>query len=242
MENGLVNLINHMPEERYRHAIICLADTTDYSRRIKRQDVPVFALHQRLGQDFSVHRRLLVLLRRLRPAIVHTRNLGALEFQAIAALARVPGRVHGEHGRDMEDLDGTKPKYKMLRKALRPFVHHYTAVSVDLARWLVETIGINPGRVTQIYNGVDTEKFQPSEGDRARVGSTGFLSSDSFVVGTVGRMEAVKDQITLAQAFIEVVRRNRDAGKRLRLVMIGDGALRPAALDLLRSAGMQFLA
>ena len=24
LENGLVNLINHLPPERYRHAIICL--------------------------------------------------------------------------------------------------------------------------------------------------------------------------------------------------------------------------
>ena len=31
LENGLVNLINHMPEDRYRHVIVCLADATDYS-------------------------------------------------------------------------------------------------------------------------------------------------------------------------------------------------------------------
>src|SRR4029450_7473632 len=106
LENGVVNLINHMPEDRYRHAVICLARTTDYSQRIKRKDVPVIALHQRQGQDFSVHWRLLKVLVRLRPAIVHTRNLAALEFQAIAALAGVRGRIHGEHGRGMPGLGG----------------------------------------------------------------------------------------------------------------------------------------
>src|SRR5258708_5679912 len=159
LENGLVNLINHMPEDRYRHVIVCLADATDYSRWIRKKDVAVFALDQRQGHDFGVHRRLLKLLRRLRPAIVHTRNLAALEFQAIAALAGVPGRVHGEHGRDMYDLDGTNLKYNLLRKAVRPLVQRYTAVSVDLAQWLIDRIGIRPERGTQIYNGVDAEKF-----------------------------------------------------------------------------------
>jgi len=242
LENGLVNLINHMPEERYRNTIVCLADTTDYVRRITRKTVPVIALHQRQGQDFVVHWRLLKLLLRLRPAIVHTRNLGALEFQTIAALAGVPGRVHGEHGRDMHDLDGTKRKYKILRKTVQPFVQHYTAVSVDLAQWLVHTIGVRPNRVTQIYNGVDSEKFRPRNGPRAHLGAYGSFGPSSFVVGTVGRMESVKDQITLVRAFIHSVGRSSEARARLRLVMIGDGPLRLPAIELLRSAQMEELA
>jgi sugar transferase (PEP-CTERM/EpsH1 system associated) len=242
LENGLVNLINHMPEERYRSAIVCLADATDYVRRITRKTVPVIELHQRAGQDFVVHWRLLRLLLRLRPAIVHTRNLGALEFQTIAALAGIPGRVHGEHGRDMQDLDGTNRKYNILRKTVQPFVQQYTAVSVDLAQWLVHTIGAPPNRVTQIYNGVDTEKFRPEKGTRATFGAHGIFGTSSFVVGTVGRMESVKDQITLVRAFIHLVGSSSEARSRLRLVMIGAGPLRLRAIELLRSAQMEDLA
>ena len=42
LENGLVNLINHIPQNRYRHVIICLKGHTDFSKRIKRSDVKVF--------------------------------------------------------------------------------------------------------------------------------------------------------------------------------------------------------
>ena len=91
LENGLVNLINHMPEDRYRHVIVCLADATDYSRRITRKNVSVIALHQRQGQDFATHWRLLKLLQRLRPAIVHTRNLAALKFQLSRLLLECAG-------------------------------------------------------------------------------------------------------------------------------------------------------
>jgi sugar transferase (PEP-CTERM/EpsH1 system associated) len=242
LENGLINLINHMPADRYRHAIICLARSTAYSKRIRRDGVPVFELHQRKGWDFDVHRRFFKLMREVRPAIVHTRNLPALEFQIIAALAGVRARVHGEHGRDMYDLDGANIKYKLLRKAMRPFISQYTAVSMDLARWLVDTIGVRPGRVSQIYNGVDIVKFNPRGSDSVGIYPEGFVASDSFVVGTVGRLEPVKDQLTLVQAFLHVVQDNRDARERMRLVIIGDGSLRQPAKELLRNANLDGIA
>jgi len=113
---------------------------------------------------------------------------------------------------------------------------------MDLAQWLVESIGIRPDRVTQIYNGVDTDKFHPSKSPRERLGPDGFLAADSFVVGTVGRMEPVKDQITLVRAFIQLVQSRAGAHDRLRLMMIGDGSLRAPAMELLRSAGLENLA
>ena len=36
MENGLVNLINHMPATAYRHAIACIEDYSDFRQRITR--------------------------------------------------------------------------------------------------------------------------------------------------------------------------------------------------------------
>ena len=44
LENGLVNLINGIPEKQYRHAVICLTDFTDFRRRIESPNVPVIAL------------------------------------------------------------------------------------------------------------------------------------------------------------------------------------------------------
>ena len=39
LENGVVNLINHMPESAYRHAVMSLTTITDFKDRIKRKDV-----------------------------------------------------------------------------------------------------------------------------------------------------------------------------------------------------------
>ena len=242
LENGLVNLINHMPAERYRHAIVCLTDHTEFRNRITRQEVPVIALHRATGRDLGTHRRFWRTLRCLRPHIVHTRNLPALEYLVPAALAGVPGRIHGEHGRDVYDLDGANFKYNMLRRAVRPLVHHYTAVSADLAAWLLRTVGIHRDRVTQILNGVDTRIFHPRSGPRVPLGPEGFAPPGSFVLGTVGRMQAVKDQVSLARAFAHLLETLPGGRDRLRLVMVGDGPLRDESLRFLRNASADQLA
>ena len=55
LENGLVNLINHMDPEHYRHAILCLKDCDEFCSRIKRKDVDIIALHKQEGKNLSIH-------------------------------------------------------------------------------------------------------------------------------------------------------------------------------------------
>lgn len=239
LENGLVNLINTMPEDRYRHAVICLSHFTGFRERIHRPDVRLFALHKRPGKDFGAYVRLWRLLKRLHPAIVHTRNYGTLDGALVAALAGVPRRIHGEHGWDMTDLNGASMKYRLLRRGLCPLVQRHVAVSDDLGAWLKEKIGIPDGKVLAIHNGVDTAAFHPDpDGKRTLADLAGpAFGPDAFVIGTVGRMDAVKDQATLARAFVRLFRDRPALRSRLRLAMIGDGPMRDRVRGILEQGG-----
>jgi len=242
LENGLVNLINHIPANRLRHAVICMQNYSDFCKRIRRPDVRLFALNKPDGNSARTLARLFELFLELQPNIVHTRNLGALEAQLPASLAGVPVRIHSEHGWDVGDLDGSSLKPRLLRMLFKPFVHRYIAMSKHLELYLQEKIAVSPRRVAQIYNGVDVSLFRPASSKRQAIPCEGFGGDDAFIIGTVGRMNSVKDQTTLARAFIELVRRVPEGGERLRLVMIGDGLLRGEALLLLSEAGMAHLA
>jgi sugar transferase (PEP-CTERM/EpsH1 system associated) len=239
LENGLVNLINRIPAERFRHAIICLTESSAFRQRIQRGDVPVFTLKKPSGNSPVTLYKLWRLLMQLRPDIVHTRNLGALEGNLPAALAGVPVRIHGEHGRDIDDLDGRNTRRQIMRRLFKPFVDHYIAVSRDLESYLQQKVGVLPSRVAQIYNGVDSERFHPAGERREEVPCTGFAGTGDFVIGTVGRMQDVKDQLTLARAFVRLVQGIPRAEQRLRLVMIGDGPLREKVRVLLANAGVE---
>jgi len=238
LENGLVNLINRLPDARYRHAVVCLTDSTGFGQRIRRDDVPVHALHKRQGKDLGVYFRLWRYLRRIRPDLVHTRNLAALDCVLAAVLAGVPRRIHGEHGRDMRDVDGGSFKYRALRRFLSPLVHRFVPLSLELQDYLVHRVGVAPEKIRLICNGVDTELFQPARNGRAALPVDGFAPPESWVIGTVLRMEAVKDPLTLVRAFLLLLQLP-EARERLRLVMIGDGSLRPEIEAVLRSANAE---
>ncbi|MEO8304487.1 MAG: TIGR03088 family PEP-CTERM/XrtA system glycosyltransferase [Betaproteobacteria bacterium] len=242
LENGLVNLINHLPRESFRHAIIALTEITDFRRRIAHDDVQFVALGKPPGHAFKLYPRLYALFRELRPAIVHSRNLAALETVVPASAAGVRVRIHGEHGRDMGDLDGSSRKYQWVRRAYRPFVSHYIALSRDLERYLCTKVGVAPERVAQIYNGVDAARFRPPESSRVPIDGCPFRNRETWLVGTVGRMEAVKDPLNLVRAFIQALQLAPSKRARMRLVIVGDGALYSDARAMLESAGVADLA
>lgn len=242
LENGLVNIINRTPPERYRHAIVCLTESGEFAGRITVPGVEVVALHKRPGHDLGLYWRVWQTLRRLRPAIVHTRNLSTLEMQFVAALLPGVKRVHGEHGRDVFDLDGTNHKYNLLRKAARLVVQRYIAVSKDLERWLIDTVGVPPAKVRQIYNGVDQQKFRPREGDRPAVTPRGFLPEDALVLGTVGRLAEVKNQLSLLRATQRLLKIQPELAERLRLIVVGDGPMAGQIAQSVKDLGLERLA
>ncbi|MCB1843134.1 MAG: TIGR03088 family PEP-CTERM/XrtA system glycosyltransferase [Halioglobus sp.] len=240
LENGLVNIINRFPAGRYRHVIICITNADEFSRRISAADVQVIELHKPSGHSLGFYVRLWRLFRELKPQIIHSRNLAALETQVCSIGLRGVRRVHGEHGREVGDLDGRNRKYLLLRRAMRIFIHRYIAVSKDIERWLVTLVGVRESRVTQIYNGVDHERFRSRD-----VRPTALLPQswqgldDILVVGTVGRLTPVKDQQLLLRAAHALCAAEPELARRLRVVIVGDGPLRAELEKLVVELGLE---
>ena len=239
LENGVVNLINRIPADRYRHAIIAMTECTDFAKRLSNPNVTLHAIHKREGKDLGSYLRLWRLLRQLRPEIVHSRNLSAIEASVVAALAGVPHRVHGEHGRDVHDIDGTNKKYLQLRRFCQPFIQRYIPLSQDLEQWLKQTVGVPAAKVAQLYNGVDSQRFSPVAENDPSLENEAFFAPDSIVIGTAGRMMTVKDQPTLVKAFIELLGLLPEKYDQLRLVLIGDGPLKQECEELIADAGIE---
>mgnify|MGYP000879300730 FL=1 len=242
LENGVVNLINNMSSRNYRHVVLALTEVTDFRKRIVRDDVVFLALNKPPGHALSLYPSLFRLFRELRPSIVHTRNLAALEVLVPAWAAGVSVRIHGEHGRDVGDFDGSSKKYQWMRRLYSPFVSHYLALSRDLASYLTDKVRISGKRITQVYNGVDAVRFSPTDDiQRPLIPGCPFVGAQLWRVGTVGRMQTVKDQLTLTRAFIRALEIAPELKSRLRLALVGDGPLREGCQLLLDTAGVSAL-
>lgn len=233
-ETSLLHLIRHLPPERYRHAIVCMHDRGGHQGDI--HGVEVVNLHKRAGSDPLHYLRMFGVLRALRPALVHTRGGAGLPAQVVAALAGVKLRVHAEHARGAVDAGGGV-RTRLLRRLLCPLIDHYIAVSSDLEEWLVESVGAEPARVSQIANGVDSLQFHPRLGPSAAVGPPGFMHDGVFVVGSVGRMDEAGNHATLVEAFLRLIASPHPAHQRLRLLLVGDGPARVECQALLHRAG-----
>jgi sugar transferase (PEP-CTERM/EpsH1 system associated) len=243
LENGIVNLVNHLPHEQWRHAIVALTDVApEFTGRIARTDVEYVALAKRPGHLTRMYPRLWHLFRALRPAVVHTRNLAALEAVVPARAAGVPARIHGEHGWDIQDPEGRRRRYRLLRRLYRPFVSHYIALSQHLGEYLEQQVGVTAESISQIYYGVDTERFRPAQGGRPPIAGCPFDPAEHWLIGSVGRLEAIKDPLNLARAFVRALEIDPAAASRLRLVIAGEGSLREEADALLAAAGVRHLA
>ncbi len=242
LENGVVNLINRMPAAAYRHAVLALREVTEFRRRIKRDDVGFVSMHKPPGSGIGAYGAVARVIRQMQPAIVHTRNLGPLEMQPVAAWAGVPVRIHGEHGRELDDLDGNNRRMQWIRRLYSPFVHRYIALSRDLEHYLAGRVGIAPRRISQIYNGVDGDVFRAASSGPAPLAGCPFDAAAHWLVGTVGRMQGVKHQTLLARAFVLALQQAPALRAQARLVLVGDGPLRAECNAILQAAGAQALA
>ena len=241
LENGLVNLINKLPNDKYRHVVICMTDYTDFRNRINNDAVQVYCLNKKPGQDLAVYVRLWRLLRHIKPDVLHTRNLSALEAQLPGLLAGVKCRIHGEHGRDIDDVDGTNWRYVMLRRLFRPLVQRYMPMSKDLEDWLIKQIKVPITKISQVYNGVDINRFNENDAKPLSLLPIEFRDPKLLLIGTVGRLDPVKDQLTLVQSFIHLVKTQPELSHKVRLVIVGSGVLMSSLQILTQDADIEHL-
>lgn len=231
LENGVVNLVN-TTDDRVRHVIVCMTEAGPLRSRVK-PAVEVFTLGKRPGQDVGAFLRLLTLLRRIRPAVVHTRNWAAFDAIPAARLAGVRVLVHGEHGREVDDPEGRDTRRNRIRRLFAPLVSQFVTVSRDLERWLVEDVGLPARKVMTIHNGVDLARF--GQGDRREARDRLGLPPDATIVGTVGRLDPVKDQAGLLRAFAALTSLHPGA----MLVIAGDGPCREELTRLAEALGVE---
>ncbi len=239
LENGLINLINRMPAEKYRHMIICLKGSTQFRERLQRKDVQVIDLKKKDGQDWRSFVSLYQILKQNKVDIIHTRNLATIEYQVSALFARIIHRVHSEHGWDTFDPEGNNKKYQILRRLMSPLIQVFIPLSLHLQSYLIEKVGISEQKITRICNGVDIEKFYPAKVKHYVSDCPLSYSTGIITIGTVGRMHGVKDQLTLVHAFRLLLTEHPELTGQVNLMVVGDGPLKKIAIELLEEWQLQ---
>ena len=238
LENGVVNLINSLPKGCYRHTVLCVSDhDANFVKRIVHDEVDVIDLHKKAGKSITWLFKCWSVFRSIKPDVLHTRNMSALEAQIPGLLAGIKHRVHGEHGWDVRDIAGKNSKYQRFRKLFRPLVHQYIALSNEGVAYLSNDIEVQPKRINHICNGVDIDKFNQSPTTISY--PTNFCDTSGVVFGTVGRLAQVKNQTFLLDAFIALKKSKVDGAEQAKLIIVGDGMLMTELSKRVESSGLE---
>ncbi|TKB03479.1 glycosyltransferase [Alteromonas portus] len=226
LERVLINTVSRMPND-YKHTVVCLTSYSDSFASLLPSNASVIALGKKDGQDFGLFFKWWKLLRAYKPDVVHSYNLATLELQVLSALSGVKVRVHAEHGRDVYDPFGDNKKYQLLRRLVSPFIHTWVSVSTELHMWLMNTVGLPNSKTKLIRNGIDTKLFTPQH-----------KPSDEFVVGNVGRLNPIKNQTLLIDAFCLAAYRNAEFAQKARLSIVDEGESESILHDHITSKNM----
>ncbi|MBI1745193.1 MAG: glycosyltransferase [Acidobacteria bacterium] len=234
LQNGVVNIINGLDAEVFDHSICAINRLGESQQRIQCASVKYYDMHKAPGHDPWMALRLARLIRRERPHIVHTRNWGAMDGIFGAKLAGIPAVIHSEHGRDQSNMKTENWRRVILRRLMFRLSDTVFTVSEELRSFYHQLTGFPTARIKILENGVDLQCFRYDPEARAAVRAAGGLNPGTFLIGTIGRLDPVKDPMTMLRAM-DVLRMR---GADVHLWIIGDGPLRGELESYTREKGL----
>jgi glycosyltransferase involved in cell wall biosynthesis len=208
------HLLTLLPDLRERgwDARFCLLHegepgALEFRRRLVDTGVPVEAVQLARDLDPRAFTRLIRVVRRTRPTLLHTHLVHGDAYGLPAGkLARVPVLASTKHG---FNFFRERRVFALADRALARLVDLHIAISDGLARYLAETEGLDPGSFEIVHYGIapGPEPAPPPHEPR---------------VVCVGRLVRIKGHEVLLRAFAAA----REANPGLALEIVGDGPLR----------------
>jgi glycosyltransferase involved in cell wall biosynthesis len=235
-ETQAVELALRLPVSEYEIMMGCLRAQGPLLEKLRGSAVSVREFHPSGGLDSAAGLyeliRLARYLRREKFDVVHTHDLWSnLMGVPAARLAGVPAIVSSR--RDLAHFDWYQGKRRHWLRRIQNLSGVVLANATPIRDALISEDGFAPGKLRVIHNGVDTQKFQRAQRDRAR-----FFPDvgNEILVVLVGNMHSdVKGHPWLIAAAPTVVREFPE----VRFVFAGDGESRPTFAAQVAQLGLE---
>ena len=218
-ERALVDLAIRLDRTRYNVTVCATRSAGNYQPVLDAAGVRTIVLNRNSRWEAYKLLGLLTLLRRERINILHTHLFGSNTWgRVLGRLARVPVVISHEHwsSKSGREVWVDRLLYRLSDRILVP--------SEASKRTVMAMEGIPTRYLRVLYNGVDISHFSPGTHSRCEVRGELGLACDELVVGTVGRLSPEKGGVDVLVRAVELLRHDHP---RARLVVVGDGPLRP---------------
>jgi glycosyltransferase involved in cell wall biosynthesis len=237
-ERHFWNLLNGLDKEKYK--IIVISPPGNLAKKLREQGVALIKVKMRHKADLFALISLFYHIKKVRPHIVHTHDNRANLFGRIAArAASVPIIISTVHTlpTKREHVGNLLNRfYCLLDRFTTSFVDKVIAVSKIIEGELVNGLKVPPHKVTLIWNGIDTKKFNGNldKESKRKVCERLGIEPTSPIVGTVGRLSQEKGHRYFLEAAKEIAKMRPD----VRFLIVGKGEMEPELKEMVRRLGL----
>ncbi len=202
------------------------------TKKIRDSGIKVDVVDEKINSSLKMVWYIYRILRKKHIDIVHTHGYKETLLGGFAArLARIKGIVRTHHGKGV--IYGTI--YHRFIEKLNTifFSDNLIAVSEDLKQYLIAN-RFQRNHITVIHNGILSEETKPSmSADKLKNALE--IESEALVVGTMGRMVAVKGH----RYFLEGARKVLSKQDNVVFVIAGDGPLMQESQKEIKQLGIE---
>lgn len=203
--------------------VLCLDELGQWAEELEDVGVRVTKLGREPGFDRKLIGKVAHQLKAHGSDIVHCHHYTPFIYGALGSLCSTRARVvYTEHGR-LSEAPWTV-KRKLANALFGRLPGRFFAVSENLREHMVDG-GMPAHKVGVIYNGITPGPIA-SDGVRTAARKSMGVGPDAFVLGTVARLDPVKDLPTLLEGFLKLRCWARGTALDPWLVVVGDGVER----------------
>lgn len=216
-EQVIRQLIGNLAPDCFECEIACIdGGPGEIGQQLARdRGIVIHAKQRKPGFDKALVRWLHGIIRKGKFDVVHGHQYSPFLYAWLAHWMTGTRMVFTEHGRFHPDRHRKKARF------INPFIarssHALVAISEATREALAEYEYMPPSKIQVIYNGIEPPSQNPDRERQIRAELQ--LTPDDIVLGTVARLDPVKNQALLLTA----TRRLRDEGYPVRLLLVGDG-------------------
>lgn len=201
-------------------AVSLYSDQTAITKRLEEKGIHIEFLGKQPGFDPMIFIKLVKLLKKEQPDIVHTHIVAAKYALPAAVIAGVKRKVHTIHSMAQKEQGS-------IGKKINAFMYKYcgvipVALSQEVRKSIQEVYSIPEAEIPVIYNGIDLSKC---------IQKTEYRIRKEYTILHIGRFMDVKNHEMLIRAFAKLV----DKHDNVKLQLIGEGELKVQMEELANS-------
>lgn len=220
-EQVIRQLVENGDIESFELSVVCLDSKIGVvGKELQKQDFNIFSFSRQPGIDTTLISQVRTYIQDHRIDILHCHQYTPYVYGLLASFGTSAKVIFTEHGRFYPDR--IRWKRYLLNPILSLFTDVIVCISQATADALVKYENFPRRKVGVVYNGIKSTKHKFSQQDKFALIKKLGLSDTDIILGTISRLDPIKNQKMMINAFALVVKQSPN----VKLVLIGDGSIR----------------